>query len=509
LSSPDSSSAGLQATGDAPVYDLVVRRGRVIDPETGLDAVRDIGITGSVITVVSDGPLRGRKVIDAEGLVVSPGFIDLHSHGQAVGECRLQALDGVTTALELEAGAAPVAFAYSQSADEGRPVNFGFSASWSRVRMHVMAGEPLSGWSIGRILAALGGDAWRRPATAGETTKIMDLLERELADGALGIGILLGYAPATDPKEYLRIAAVAASAGVPTFTHARPLVEQDPGVVIDGAEELTRVAAETGAHMHYCHINSTSTRHLERVQSLVDKVRTEGARVTSEAYPYASGMSSIGADYFHPDRLHVLGETGTPSDVIYARTGETVASIERLLELRAADPGGLAFLKAFDEASAPERLARILALPDAAIASDAVPFTVPDGQSFDEMEWPLPAYLKTHPRGAGTYGRTLRIGVREAGSLTLMDAIAKCTLMPARIMESAAPSMKRKGRVQAGCDADLVIFDLERVGDTATYQSPVSPSRGFEHVLVNGQAVVSDGVLDPEALPGRAVRGER
>jgi N-acyl-D-aspartate/D-glutamate deacylase len=494
---------------DAQVYDLVVRSGRVIDPETALDAVRDVGITGSVISAVSEGPLRGRRVIDAAGLVVAPGFIDLHSHGQAVGECRLQALDGVTTALELEAGAAPVAFAYSQSADEGRPVNFGFSASWSRVRMHVLAGEPLSGWSIGRILKALGGDAWRRPATADETTKIMDLLERELADGALGIGILLGYAPATDPKEYLRTAAVAASAGVPTFTHARPLVEQDPGVVIDGAEELTRVAAETGAHMHYCHINSTSTRHLERVQTLVEKVRTEGARVTSEAYPYASGMSSIGADYFHPDRLHVLGETGTPSDVIYARTGETVASLERLLELRAADPGGLAFLKAFDEASAPERLARIVALPDAAIASDAVPFTVPDGHSFDEMEWPLPAYLKTHPRGAGTYGRTLRIGVREAGTLTLMQAIAKCTLMPANIMERAAPSMKRKGRVQAGCDADLVIFDLERVGDTATYQSPVSPSRGFEHVLVNGQSVVSDGLLDPAALPGRPVRGSR
>jgi hypothetical protein len=490
-------------------YDLVIRRGRVIDPESGLDDVRDVGITGAVISEISTRPLRGRAVIDAEGLVVAPGFIDLHSHSQTIGEFRLQALDGVTTALELEAGAAPVSFAYSQSAVEGRPINYGFSASWTAVRMHVLAGEELSGWSTGRILNKLGSDSWRGAATAAQTLKIMDLLDNELGEGALGIGILLGYAPATDPDEYRRVAGLAAAAGVPTFTHARPLVEQDPGVVIDGAEELTRVAAETGAHMHYCHINSTSTRHLDRVQSLVSRVRTEGAHVTSEAYPYGAGMSSIGADYFHPDHLHVLGATGTASDVIYARTGETLASLERLLELRAADPGGLAFIKSFDEAASPERLARIVSLPDAVIASDAIPFIIPDGHTFDPIEWPLPSFLKTHPRGAGTFGRSLRVGVREAGVLSLMEAVAKCSLHPARIVESAAPAMKRKGRIQLGCDADLVVFDLDRVTDNATYEHPVSPSTGFQHVLVNGQVVVSEGLLDVNALPGRPVRGSR
>ena len=307
-------------------FDVVIHGGRVIDPETGLDAVRNVGITGDEIAAVSEADLDGRTRIDARGLVVAPGFIDLHSHGQAVGEQRLQALDGVTTALELEAGAAPVAEAYALAAAEGRPINYGYSASWAALRMQVVGGVPLSGRE-GGPLDHLGSDAWREAASPAQTAELLQLLERELADGALGIGILLGYAPATGPAEYVSVARLAASAGVPTFTHARPLIEQDPGVVIDGAEELTRVAGGTGAHMHYCHINSTSTRHLDRVQALVAKVRAEGATVTTEAYPYGSGMTSIGSDYFHPDRLHVLGATGTPQDVVYARTGETVASM--------------------------------------------------------------------------------------------------------------------------------------------------------------------------------------
>lgn len=220
-------------------------------------------------------------------------------------------------------------------------------------------------------------------------------------------------------------------------------------------------------------------------------------------------MSAIGADYFRPDRLHVLGATGTPSDVIYARTGETVGTVERLLELRQSDPGGLAFIKSFDEANAPRRLAEIAALPDAAIASDAVPLVVESGHSFDPLTWPLPDFVKTHPRGAGTYARTLRVAVRETGLLSLREAIAKCSLYPARILESAAPAMRRKGRIQPGCDADLVIFDFEHVTDNATYEHPVRPSAGFRYVIVNGVPVVAEGELQLHELPGRPVRGQR
>ncbi len=497
-----------QSLGSASseLFDLVIRGGRVIDPESGLDAVRHVGIRGGRIVAVSDTELSGQRILAAEGLVVAPGFIDLHSHGQAIGECRLQALDGVTTALELEAGVAPVSVAYRRAAAEGRPINYGYSTSWASVRRHVMTGAPLHGGTDGP-LEHLGAGGWSAPATAAQRASMLELFRRDLDAGAIGIGVLLGYAPSTDPAEYIAVARLAASAGVPVFTHARPLVEQDPDVVVDGAEELTRAAGETGAHMHYCHINSTSTRHLDRVQALVERVRSEGARISTEAYPYGAGMTAIGADYFRPDRLHILGATGTPADVIYARTGETVESVDRLLELRASDPSGLAFIRSFDEDRSPERIARIAALPHAAIASDAVPFVVEDGFAYDPMQWPPPGFVRTHPRSAGTYGRTLRVAVRETGALTLSDAIAKCTLSPATVLAAAIPAVRRKGRLQAGCDADVVVFDAERVTDAATYQASTRPSVGFVHVIVNGESVVLDGVLQEHAFPGRPVRG--
>lgn len=488
-------------------FDLVFVGGRVIDPEQGLDAICNVGIIGDRIAAVTESELIGHTCIDAHGLVVAPGFIDLHSHAQAIGEARLQALDGVTTALELEAGVAPVSAAYLRAAAEGRPINYGYSASWSSLRMHVVAGMPLTGGANGP-LDNLGLDAWRESASPAQSRMMLDLLERELADGALGIGVLLGYAPRTDPGEYVRVAQLAASAHVPTFTHARPLVEQDPDIVIDGAEELTQVAGETGAHMHYCHINSTSTRHLDRVQTLIEAVRGEGACVTSEVYPYGSGMTSIGSDYFHPDRLHILGATGTPRDVMYARTGETVGSIERLSEIRAADPSGLAFIASFDEGSSIERVARMISLPHAVIASDAVPFIVEPAHSYDPLQWPPPSHLRTHPRSSGTYARTLRIAVRETAVLSLSEAIAKCTLEPARILETTATCMLRKGRLQEGCDADIVVFDAERVTDASTYENPLRPSVGFIHVLVNGEFVVRDAELQLTAFPGRPVRAQ-
>lgn len=487
-------------------YDLVIRGGRVIDPETGLDDVRDVGLIGDRIAAVSVDELFCRRTVDAHGLVVAPGFIDLHSHGQSIAERRLQALDGVTTALELEAGVAPVSVAYARAAAEGRPINYGYSASWAALRRLVVAGAPLTG-GIDGPLDHLGSGDWRAPASPRQLATVLSSLERELADRAVGVGVLLGYAPDIDPAEPLAVAKLAAAAGVPMFTHARPLVEQLPDVVVDGAEELTGLASETGVHLHYCHINSTSTRHLDRAQALVESARAAGAVVTTEVYPYGAGMTSIGSDYFHPDKLHILGATGTPPDVIYARTGETVASAERLLALRAADPSGLAFIRSFDEDAVPERLARIIALPQAVVASDAVPLVVEAGQTFDPMQWPLPAFVRTHPRSAGTYARTLRIAVRETAVLTLAEAIAKCTLRPAQILERVAPAIRRKARIQPGCDADIVVFDPERVSDTATYQDSVRPSTGFVHVIVNGEAIVRDGTLQEHLLPGRPLWG--
>ena len=275
-------------------WDIVLRGGRVIDPESGLDAVRDVAVVDGRVAEVGTGLPAGRAESYVTGLVVTAGFIDLHSHVNDVAGQRLQALDGVTTALELEAGVTPVAAAYRRAAAEGRPVNYGFAASWALARMEAVAGIALDG-RLDTFLANIARPAWQCPATPAQVTAVLARLSADLADGAIGIGVLLGYAAASDPAEYLQVAGLAAEAGVPTFTHARDLIEMVPGAAIDGAEEIVRAAGQTGAHMHYCHVNSTSQRHIDRVLGLIGRAQAEGARVTTEAYPYGSGMTGIGA----------------------------------------------------------------------------------------------------------------------------------------------------------------------------------------------------------------------
>jgi N-acyl-D-aspartate/D-glutamate deacylase len=484
--------------------DLVLRGGRVIDPESGLDEVRDVAVRGGTVVEVGGGLPPGRAELDVAGLVVTAGFVDMHSHVNDIAGLRLQALDGVTTALELEAGMSPVAAAYRNAAAEGRPVNYGFAASWALARMESVAGIVLDG-SLGTFLANIGSPAWQRPAAPAEISALLTRLAADLADGALGIGVLVGYAPGTGPDEYLRVAGLAAEAGAPTFTHARDLIEMVPRAVIDGAEEIVRAAGETGAHMHYCHVNSTSQRHIGRVLGLVGRAQAAGARVTTEAYPYGSGMTGIGAAFLAPERLAERGLT--PSSLTYARTGERVASEARLRELRQADPGGLAIIELLDEDDPADRelLMRSLTFPGAVVASDAMPLTW-TGPAPDPLTWPLPAAAITHPRTAGTFSRALRLLTRDGGQLSLAEALGKCSLAPARLLAERVPAMARKGRLQPGSDADIVVLDPAAVSDQASYADSTRPSAGIRHVLVNGSFVVRDGDIVAGALPGRAVR---
>jgi len=486
--------------------DLVLRGGRVIDPESGLDAVADVAVTGGRVTAVGAGLPPGRAEAGAAGQVVTAGFIDLHSHVNGIAGLRLQALDGVTTALELEAGITPVAAAYDRAAAQGRPVNYGFAASWALARMEAVAGISLDG-SLATFLANIARPEWQGAASAAQTSALAARLEADLADGALGIGVLAGYAPGADPAEYLRVAGLAAAAGAPAFTHARDLIELVPDGLIDGPGEIVRAAAETGAQMHYCHINSTSLRHIDRVLALVEAAQQAGSRVTTEAYPYGSGMTGIGAAFLSPERLPERGLT--PSSLVYAPTGERVADEARLRDLRRTDPGGLVIIDQMDEADPADRrlLMRSLAFPGGIVASDAMPLTwAGGGGEPDPAVWPLPGGAFTHPRSAGTFCRALRLLTRDGGPLGLADALAKCSLLPARLLQDRVPALARKGRLQPGADADLVVFDPATVTDQATYTDSTRPSTGIRHVLVNGSLVVRDGQLDPAVLPGRPVR---
>jgi N-acyl-D-aspartate/D-glutamate deacylase len=504
---------------------LVLRGGRVIDPESGLDAVRDVAVAHGQIAAIGTGLPPAVVDVDVAGQVVTAGFIDLHSHVSDLGGLRLQAMDGVTTALELEAGVTPVADAYRRAAAQGRPVNYGFAASWALARMQAVAGLPPDP-SLNGFMARISDPAWQRPAEPAQVAALLARLSADLADGALGIGVLLGYAPAASPAEYLRVAELAAEAGLPAFTHARDLIEMVPGAVIDGAEEIVRAAAQTGAHMHYCHINSTSQRHIGRVLTLVGRAQVAGSRVTTEAYPYGSGMTGIGAAFLAPDRL---GERGlAPTSLTFAPTGERVRTEARLRELRQSHPGGLVIIDILSEDEPADRalLMRSLTFPGAVVASDAMPLTW-TAPPADPTAWPLPPAAITHPRTAGTFCRALRLLTRDAGQfaadgdpvgrnaddlghgpLSLAQALAKCSLEPVRLLADRVPAMRRKGRLQAGMDADVVVLDPAQITDRASYRHSTRPSAGIRHVLVNGTFVVRDGDIVADARPGRPVRAD-
>jgi hypothetical protein len=335
--------------------------------------------------------------------------------------------------------------------------------------------------------------------------RILDALAEELANGALGIGLLMGYAAGVQPVEYVLTSTLAAEHRVPTFTHARDLVEHAPCGVVDGAEEVVRAAETTGVHAHYCHVNSTSIREIDRVLALVERARTGGARITTEAYPYGAGMTAVAARFLQPERLADRGLS--PGSIVYVPTGERVSGIARLRDLQATDPGSLAILHLLDETEPADRafLDRALLSPDTAIASDAMPLSLGRGVP-DPYAWPLAEGTVTHPRTAGTFSKVFRRYVRELGELSLLEAVRRCSLLPAQILGNSVTEMNKKGRLQEGCDADIVVFDPASVSDEATYESSARPSSGYAHVLVGGQLLVRDSALDLDVMPGRPVR---
>lgn len=488
--------------------DLLLRGGRVVDPASGTDEVRDVLVQdGRVAQVGADlAAPEHADVLDVAGLVVGPGFVDLHSHVHTVAGQRLQAFDGVTTALDLESGLMPLERAYRQAAEEGRPLHYGFSASWGGARAQVLAGIDQDA-SITTAMSMLSNPQWQATSTPTQRDAWIELLRSEIGAGGLGIGVLMGYAPRTDPEEYLAVARLAAEAGVPTFTHVRELVEADPTTPYDGAEELVRAAAETGAAMHHCHVNSTSRRHVDRVLGTITRAREAGSRVTVEAYPYGAGSTGVGAFFLAPERLASWGLR--PSSLVLLPSGERIADEARLREVRETAPGTPCIVEFLDESVPADRalLHAALAYPDAIVASDAMPVFWTDG-TYDSRQWPLPPGGSTHPRTAGTFARSLRTMVRETGAWSWLEAFRRCSWLPARVLDDVAPAARAKGHLSVGADADVVVLDPSRLTDTATYLDSTSPSVGVRHLLVAGTPVIRDAALLPDAYPGRPLRGE-
>ena len=267
--------ASPEPPAERATYDLVISRGRVMDPESGLDGVRDVGVTNGTIAAISEQPLSGRQTVDAHGLVVSPGFIDLHSHGQTPETYRYQARDGVTTALELEVGAADIDAWYAARAS-GALINFGVSAGHIPARMAVL-GDP------GKFLPT--GDGAHRPASPTQIAEIAAKVAAGLDRGAVSIGAGFPYTPAASREELLEVFRVAAREKTPVHVHIRR------GTA--GLKEALDLASETKAPLHVVHLNSAGTTATPEMLQLITEAKQRGLDVTTEAYPYNAGMTEI------------------------------------------------------------------------------------------------------------------------------------------------------------------------------------------------------------------------
>jgi len=466
----------------AQTYDLVLANGRVMDPETNLDAVRNVGILNGKIARISADPLPAKRTIDASNLVVAPGFIDLHQHSQDLETQRLKAFDGVTTALELEMGAPDVA-AFLRDKQGHSILHYGTAASHPAARALVF-GAPLPPEVIQPHpglpdLVPKSGPATDQPATPAQLEAIEQRLRSELDAGALAIGMGIQYTPGATRLEVIDVFRLAASRHLPVYTHMRSAGRLEPGSSIEAVSEVIGAAAISGAPLHIVHINSTCARDSIECISLVEGARARGLNVTTEAYPYVAGMTAINSALFNPGWREKFGIDY--NDLVLPDTGEHLTKA-RFDELHnSPEPRSVLVYS-----NTQEMVDKVIPNPLIMIASDGA---------------------TGHPRNAGTYSRVLAQYVREKGSITLMDALRKMTLMPAEVLELSTPAGHRKGRLQEGADADIVVFDPATITDRATYQHPIEPSTGVHYLLVAGTVVIDGAKLVPDTYPGQALLG--
>jgi dihydroorotase len=445
----------------SPTYDLVIANGRVIDPASGLDAPRHVGVRGGRIEALSETPLTGTRVIDAKGHVVAPGFIDLHEHGQQEESYRMMVRDGVTSAFELEVGTGDVAAWYAERANR-QIVNHGVAIGHIKARMKVL-GDP----STSLLPKGIGGSG---TATEAQLAEMEAMLRKGLAEGAVAVGFGSAYTPGAPIGEFERMFRVAAQGGASAHIHMRG--------GLAGLHETIAAAKAAGAKLHVVHVNSSAADEIEGFLTAIAAAQTAGQDVTTEAYPYGAGMTEIASAIFDdwetwPDEKfgqHQLVSTGE------RLTRATFATARKA--------GGTIIIHARSEAQT-----------RTAIVS---PLTMVASDGFIE-------HGKGHPRTSGTYAKVLGRFVRDERAIPLMDALRRMTLLPAQRLEARVPAMKTKGRLSVGADADITVFDPATVIDRATYEDASIPSAGIPWVIVNGEVVVDRGEVTA-ARPGRAIR---
>jgi N-acyl-D-aspartate/D-glutamate deacylase len=475
-------AVGLLGCGQpAQQYDIVLAGGRVMDPESGTDQIRNVGITGDRIVAISEGTLDGKAVVDVTGHVVAPGFIDLHAHGQNLSDNKWQAQDGVTTALEMESGSWPVGEWYDRRSKDAL-LNYGITVGHVGSRIAHLAGARNGAEMLTARQTTGTSPAWsHQQLPVAEFDGLIGKIKEGLDQGALGIGMGINYTPAASQQEIYRVFELAAEYRVPIYVHVRGAGPAEPNGSLSSIQEMLADALTTGAPLHIVHLGSSGLGQGPKLATMIDAARAKGLDVTTEVYPYTAGSTFLQSAIFDPgwqDRIGI-----SYPDLQWPATNE------RLTEATFAKyrkEGGWVIIHMIPEPTVDS----LVAHPGIMIASDGVPII--DGRG--------------HPRGVGTYARVLGRFVREKKLLTLMDALKKMSYLPAQRLVGAVPEMARKGRIKVGADADLVVFQPDQVIDRATFENPAQASAGIPHVLVNGTFVVRDGKVVDGVLPGRPIR---
>lgn len=541
-------------------YDLVIVGGTVVDPETNLQAVRNVGIRNGKIAAVSQATLQGRATVNAKGLVVAPGFIDIHVHGQSIPTDWLSAFDGVTSAIDTEAGRFPTGLGYAASSAGGRPLNYGLSTAWAAARAEVAAGLLQDG-TLPKMFLALSkstGAIVTSRYASDRAQLTLALTEAGLREGGLGIGMPIGYLSRSNKDEYIDTGTLAQSFNRPLFSHLRhELINPHPEAAegadtqtaMDAFQEGIEVSARTNAVNVLQHINSTATVTLGSVIPLIQRAIAQGIPVVPEVYPWGAGSTTVQADFLEPSILELLKLE--PSSIRpVTDPNKRFASLQEFADWRSNEPGDSTVVVHYLDETDPkdqQLLDQAVLMPGIIFASDAMPIasspstakqwggTLAPGSRFlatapwDAKTQSMPAGIGTsHPRMAGTYskifanyviggansierkqqgldGNLTATGLRK---LTLMQAIRQSSLLPANLLAAGTPAARNKGRIQVGKDADVVVFDLATFSPRADYpaEKNLLTAVGVRHLLVNGQFVIRDSKLDPNARPGRPLR---
>jgi dihydroorotase len=465
-------------------YDIVLSGGRVIDPETKLDAIRNVGIIQNRIAQISSEPLKGKQVINVTGLVVAPGFIDLHVHGRSNKEQEYQLHDGLTTALELEWGIENLKEWYASRHSKAL-INYGGSVCWPYERFKAINTD-------GKIVTEMQETSFKGESSLagmqdriqhtytmdiqpGQMSATLENIKRSLAEGGIGIGVPIGYLPKTKPEEMYEVFKLAGELDALVYTHVR-----QPDII--SIQEVITDAILTRAPLHIVHVNSMSLGHIQMALDMVNQARKNKFDVTTELYPYTAGSTRLQSAMFDDGWQQRLGIDY--KDLQWVATGErlTKESFERYKK-----DGGIVILHVMK----PEWINTGMAAPGVMIASDGMPYA------------PL-----AHPRTAGTFSRVLGKYVREEKLIDLTTAIEKMTILPAKRLEGIAPMMRFKGRIQVGADADITVFNPNTVIDKSSFDKGLAFSEGIEYVIVNGVLVLKNGKTVNNTFPGQPISGK-